>query len=200
MSKAVKPNKTIKPVKGSLGKETNVGDRYRITTKHVHAATLLAGGQMNGMQICKKVGITYPQFNRWKRVPAFQEEVARQVAQFRNKVNGGALGLREKRIEMRDELAHALQYIRQQRRKKAKSDKELKEAGGLSGLVVQENVRDLRTGKLLDKKFTVDHPTVTQLRAIAMDQAKDVGDLNAPEKGAGVQVTIVLSKEEQGWL
>ena len=133
-----------------------------------------------------------------KRLPLFQAEVQHQINVFRNRVAGGYLGIRDKRVEMRDELAQALQYIRKSRAQAAKDDAELKAQGGRTGLVVAQNIHNLKTGKVIDHKYLVDHPTIDQLRALAVDQAKDVGDLGGDKPG--VAVTIVLNEEEQGWL
>ena len=63
---------------------------------------------------------------------------------------------------------------------------------------MKQNVNNLKTGKAIDQKYIVDHPTIDQLRALAVDQDKDVGDLG--EDKPGVAVTIVLNEEEKGWL
>ena len=131
-------------------------------------------------------------------MPLFKAEVERQLTVFRKRVAGGYLGIREKRLEMRDELAQALQYIRKSRAQTAKEDAELKAQGGRTGLVVKENILSLKTGALLDTKYRVDHPTINQLRALAIDQAKDLNESDGDKHG--VAVTIVFSEEEQGWL
>jgi hypothetical protein len=120
--------------------------------------------------------ITYPQLKRMKRLALFRAEVERQLTVFRHRVAGGYLGIRDKRVEMRDELAQALQYIRKSRAQIAKEDAELKAQGGGTGLVLKQNVLNMKTGKVIDHKYVVDHPTIDQLRALAVDQAKDVGD------------------------
>lgn len=55
-------------------------------------------------------------------------------------------------MEMRDELAQAFQYIRKLRAQMAKDDAELKAQGGRTGLVLKQNVHNLKTGKMIDQK------------------------------------------------
>ena len=184
------------PAKGTKYAKRLVGRALSI--KHVHVASFVAQGKLNGHQICEQAGISDPQLKRMKRLQLFQAEVERQLTVFRKRVAGGYLGMREKRVEMRDELAQALQYIRKSRAQTAGEDTELKAQGGRTGLVLKQNVHNMKTGKVIDHKYVVDHPTIDQLRALAMEQAKDVGDLGGDKPGAAV--TIVLTPKEQGWL
>ena len=170
--------------------------RHKLTEVHIKAAGLLAQGILNGKQIAQRCRVPYVRLNSWKSKAFFMEEVQRQISVYASQQRGQNLGIRERRIAMRDELFEALQYIRQKRGENA--DAEMKKMGGLTGLIVAEAVRDNR-GKVVGKVYQVDHPTVTQMRQLAIDQAREVGEWNADKAGGNTSVTIVLTPEERGW-
>ena len=68
----------------------------------------------------------------------------------------------------------------------------------LRNAVDKQTLDDLFNELFRRNRSRVDHPTIDQLRALAVDQAKDVGDLGGDKPG--VAVTIVLNEEERGWL
>jgi len=202
------PSKALAPsTPGKIGKKKHAPQltHKRLTKKHVHAATLQAAGKLTASEVCAAVGITRAQLEVMRKAPVYIEELARQVSIFRNRVDGSILGQKTKRNEFREKLVKKLAHIVTKRAQNA--DKGLVAAGGATGLVIKKpNGRPYVTGRGKNAKleapfvYEVDHPTVERFQSLMNDIAKENGEMGSGSNAPGVQVTVVLTQEDQAWL
>jgi hypothetical protein len=190
-SKAVNKKELSKP-------KTKWLSHRSLGPKHIKAAVLEATGKTNA-EIMQLVDITIGQLAAMRRMEKYQVELKRQIDIYSAKVAGGILGSQINRLKIRDKLYQNLQHIRKQRKKLAEDDPELEAQGGLTGLVVAEPL--LSAGRKLGTKYSIDHETIDQIKSLANETAKDLGQLGGDKNGnTAVQVNITFTQEDQAWL
>jgi len=145
---------------------------FQWTRPRKKAAVLLAEGKRTETAICATIGIHITTLCRWKQHPDFQAEIKANLAAFREAELGRGIADRAKRIELYNNLTDKLLQVIEERAERMGD----KEAGTSTGLVVR-TVRVSGSGSNAIEiiEYSVDNATIKELRALAEQAAKDLG-------------------------
>lgn len=155
---------------------------WKWSTAKDEAAVNVADDRLTDEEIATKAGVSRETLRKWKDVPEFKDRVQKHVDAFRAKILTKGIADKTRRIERLNRDWNKLQQVIDARAEHAIEFYEKHEREEAPGMLTGTMVKDVKSvGKGEDfqiiEVFAVDTATLSELRNLEMQAAKELGQL-----------------------